>query len=479
MNEAPVARTKIVATLGPATSTPDVVERLLLAGVNVVRLNFSHGTRQEHAERLELVRSTAERLGMPIAVIGDLCGPKIRLLEVKGGTVEVATGHHLRIVREPVLGNAERVAVNRPELFDDAEVGHRILIDDGAVRFHVVSKEADGLTCRCYVGGAIGSRKGLNLPDTDLTVTALTDKDRDDARWAAEAKLEYLALSFVRRAEDVESLRRLLDECHADCHIISKIETRHALDHLDAIIGASHAVLVARGDLGVEVDVATLPRLQKDMIARCRRAGKPVIVATQMLQSMVAAPTPTRAEVSDVANAIYDGADAVMLSAETAVGRFPLAAVETMRHIAVETDAHGPSGTVPIEARTQSELIAAAAARAICNVADDVAAKAVVVRTRSGWMARLLSKFRLSRPVIALTPNESVRRRIALYFGIIPLQADYPSAVDSQIAQADRILIEGRWAEPGDLIVIGLGPRAVANGDSGSIIIHSIDHDDS
>jgi len=474
MPEAPATRTKIVATLGPASSTAEVIEPLLRAGVNVVRLNFSHGTRPAHARVLETVRAASQRLGLPVAVMGDLCGPKIRLLEIEGGAVDVEPGHELRIVREPVLGNAKRVAANRPELFEDAEAGQRILIDDGAVRFHVVAKEPGGLLCRCYVGGRIGSRKGLNLPDTDLSVPALTDKDLDDARWAAAAGLDYLALSFVRRAEDVQSLRQRLDADRGECHIVAKIETRHALDHLDDIIEAADAVLVARGDLGVEVDVATVPRLQKDMTRRCRQAAKPVIVATQMLQSMVESPTPTRAEVSDVANAIYDGADAVMLSAETAVGRFPVRAVEMMRHIAAETEAFGGDDTPPAASSRRNTDVACAVARSLESIADDVNAKVVVVRTRSGRMARLVSKHRLARPVIAVTPAEHVTRRMALYFGVVPVLAEQCHGLEAQIAQVEHMLAERGWAGPGDLIVIGRGPSTVAAGNSGSVTIHAI-----
>ena len=466
--------TKFVATIGPATSSPQALERLLRAGADVVRLNFSHGRRSDHEQAVKAIREVSTRLNLPVAIMGDLCGPKIRLLEIAGSSVDVAPGQTLRIVSTPVLGDAERVAVNDPGVIADVEVGHRLLIDDGTVRFHVVAKDADGLVCECNVGGKLRDHKGLNLPDTDLRNPALTEKDKDDAAWAVEAGLECIALSFVRRAEDVEELREHLASVGGNCHIVSKIETRRSLDNLDAIIEASDGILVARGDLGVEVDVATVPRLQKDMTDRCRRAGKPVIVATQMLQSMVESPVPTRAEVSDVANAILDGADAVMLSAETAVGKYPIQAIEVLERVAQETEAYDEHRFPLVEAGGELE-VATAVARSICAVANDIGALAVAVWTETGTLARLVSKHRLDRPVIALTPSPTVRRRMSLYYGVIPIQADNPLEISALIAQADWVLTAGEWARPGDLVVIGFGPRSLACGDTGSIFIHTVE----
>lgn len=475
MTKTPAPGTKIVATIGPASSSPEAIERLLLAGADVVRLNFSHGRRAEHEQAVKAVRAVSEKLGLPVAIIGDLCGPKIRLLEITDGAVNITAGHTLRIVRESVMGNAERVGANDPGIFEDVQVGHRVLIDDGAVRLHVVAKHDGELVCECDVGGKIANHKGLNLPDTDLRNPALTDKDKDDARWAAEMGLEYLALSFVRRAEDVGQLRQLLTELGSDCHIVSKIETRHALDNLSDIIEASDSILVARGDLGVEVDIATVPRLQKDMTERCRRVGKPVIVATQMLQSMVESPTPTRAEVSDVANAIYDGADAVMLSAETAVGKYPVQAIEMLERVALETEAYDQGEQTRVEIGGGRLGVAAAVARSICAIADDTNAKAIVLWTESGTLARLVSKNRLDRSVVALTPSLAVRRKMSLYYGVTPLQANKPNEADELIAQADRTLTDGGLANVGDLVIVGFGPRSLACGDTGSIMIHTVE----
>jgi pyruvate kinase len=451
------------------------VEALLRAGTDVVRLNFSHGRRRDHEQAVATVRTVADQLNLPVAMIGDLCGPKIRLLEIEGGTVAIAAGQRLQIVRDPVVGNAQRVAVNHPEMLDEIEVGHRVLINDGAISLCVVTKNTTGLVCECQVGGNLSSRKGLNLPDTNLRTVALTDKDKEDLAWAAEAGLEYIALSFVRRAEDVEELRERLATFDTDCHILAKIETRQAIEDLDAIIEASDGILVARGDLGVEMDVATVPRIQKDITNRCRRASKPVIIATQMLQSMIDSPTPTRAEVNDVANAIFDGADAVLLSAETAVGKYPVQAVQMLERVALETEAYDQSRPPPVEIGGGRLEVAAAVARSICAVADDINAKAVVLWTETGLLARLVSKRRQDRPVVALTPSPAAQRRLSLYYGVTPLRAGKLEEANELIAQADRIVSEGGWAGAGDLIVVGFGPRSLASGNTGSIIIHTVE----
>ncbi|MCH7812888.1 MAG: pyruvate kinase [Planctomycetes bacterium] len=465
--------TKIVATLGPATADDQTIEQLLRAGVDVVRLNFSHGTRDEHRRAVEAVRSISQRLDRATAIMGDLCGPKVRLAEIEGGSVRIETGAELRFVTQSVVGNAERLTINHPEILDEIQVGHRLLIDDGAIRLCVTARGPDGLVCDCLVGGKLSTRKGVNLPDTDLSLPTLTAKDLDDLAWAAEAELDYIALSFVRQAADIEDLRRRLTEIGSAAHVLAKIETRQAINDLEAIVTASDGVLIARGDLGVEVDVATVPRLQKEIADLCRRAGKPVIVATQMLQSMVESPVPTRAEVSDVANAIYDGADALLLSAETAIGRYPIRAVEMLGHVARETEAHDQTRRIPLKIGLDPEHVAAAVARSLANVADDVKAAAVVVWTESGRLARLVGKHRLDRPVIGLTSTPTTLRRLALYYGVIPMLAPKPAQTQDLLAAAERATACG-WAKPGDLIIIGCGPRSLIGANTGSIVIHTV-----
>ena len=470
----PRVGTKIVATLGPASRSPHALQRLLNAGAHVVRLNFSHGERAEHQETLNTVRAVAAEQVEAVAVMGDLCGPKIRLGKIASGTVALAEGDRLCLVRQPVLGNAERVSLNQPDIIDDVRVDHRVLIDDGAVRLRVVKTDSEGLTCQCIVGGTIRDHKGVNLPDSDLRMSALTEKDLDDVRWAAASGLDYIALSFVHSAEDVHALRRRLAELAADIHIVSKIETPQAVEDIDAIIEASDAILVARGDLGVEMDVERVPLVQKRIADRCRQAGKPVIVATQMLQSMVQSPVPTRAEVSDVANAIIDGADAVMLSAETAVGRYPVEAVEVMSRVAAQTEAYDQERMRSITVNKARPGVTSAVAQSVVTIAEEVNAKAVAVWTDGGKVARGISKHRLDKPVIALTPSEATRRRMALYYGITSVRAHKPETVEEQIAAVDRALTSGGWADAGDLVVVGIGPRSLECGDTGSISIHAV-----
>ncbi|MCP4246147.1 MAG: pyruvate kinase [bacterium] len=465
--------TKIVATLGPATADEQMIEQLLTAGVDVVRLNFSHGTRDEHRRAVETVRGISQRLDRPTAIMGDLCGPKIRLGEIEGGSVQIESGGELRFVTQAVVGNAQRLSINHPEILDDIQVGHRLLIDDGAIRLRAAEQRPDELVCECQIGGKLSTRKGVNLPDTDLSLPTLTAKDLDDLAWAAEVELDYIALSFVRRASDIEDLRRRLTEIGSTAQVLAKIETRQAVNDLEAIVAASDGVLIARGDLGVEVDVATVPRLQKEIADLCRRAGKPVIVATQMLQSMVESPVPTRAEVSDVANAIYDGADALLLSAETAIGRHPIRAVDTLGHVARETEAHDQSRRLPTKIGLDPEHVAAAVARSLANVANDLDAAAVVVWTESGRLARLVGKHRLDRPVVALTSTSTTWRRLALYYGVIPMQAPKPEQTQDLLTAAERATACG-WAKPGDLIIVGYGPRSLIGANTGSIVIHTV-----
>jgi len=331
------AGTRIVATLGPASARADTVAAIIAAGMDVARINLSHGDRSLHEDIVRRVRQQATKRKAPVAIMGDLCGPKIRVTDLDE-PVTVNDGDTIAIVRAKTEASSTAIATTHPGVVDEVKPGHRILIDDGTIRIRVQDRGGDRLQCACEIGGTIKSRKGMNFPDSDLNVPTLTDKDQNDLAWVAKSELDFVALSFVRKSADVHQLRDRLNALGRNIPIISKIETPQAVRDIDGVIEVSDAILIARGDLGVEVDVERVPLIQKDVAERCRHAGKPVIVATQMLQSMVSAPVPTRAEVSDVANAIMDGADAVMLSAESAIGDYPLQSVETMRRIAVQTD---------------------------------------------------------------------------------------------------------------------------------------------
>ena len=469
-------KTKIIATLGPATASRERLIELFDAGVDVCRLNFSHGELDEHRRTLELIRAIAAERGEPICAIGDLCGPKIRLGAFTGDPVQLNSGATLRFVRGDGPCSAERLTVSYPTFVDEVAAGHRIYIDDGLVRLQVTERRKDELLCTCTVGGAVGSHKGVNLPDTQLSTPALTDKDRRDLDWAIEHGVDYVALSFVREPEDLYELKRLIKQRGADTPVIIKIEKPEALEHLDELIANADAVLVARGDLGVETDIWRVPLIQKDIVARCQTVGVPVIVATQMLQSMVSSPMPTRAEVSDVANAIFDGADAVMLSGETAVGQFPVQAVDMMNRIAAVTGADlarrppaQPEPTVGMYYRPT-----AAVAHAAVQAALDLGARLVAVWSATGTTVRMVAKHRLPMPVVGLTYDERVYRRMNLLFGVIPIRVEPLDNPGAMAAALDAVLLERHLVVPDDLIVVVTSTKPTTPGATDTALVRRI-----
>lgn len=471
-------RTKIIATLGPASDDEAVIRRLLHAGVDVFRLNFSHGSLEEHAARYERIRKICQDLDTHIAVMADLCGPKVRVDPVENGGVNIAEGDRLDIVGGTVLGNAERISTNRPGIVDEVKKGHRVLIDDGSIALRVAEVLPGRLRCVCEVGGTIRTRKGVNLPDSDLVVSALTDDDRRHAAWACEHGVEYVAISFVRKASDVDELRGLLPDPNRGPHVVSKIETPQALNDIDAIIRRSDAVLVARGDLGVELDLARVPLVQKDITRRCQAAAKPVIIATQMLQSMVNEPYATRAEVSDVANAVFDAADAVMLSAETSVGRYPVESVTTMNRIAAEAESYvvRRAETFTADSVATQYPETEAMARAADVLARQAEAVLVAAWTRFGHTVRLLSKCRLNRPVVGITADKSVCGRMSLYYGVFPLTIPRPARVRDMLHELDRTLLARKLCKSGDCVVViaGRGVEELGSTDN-ALLVHTVE----
>jgi pyruvate kinase len=469
-------RTKIIATLGPATADPQRLAAVLEAGVDVCRLNFSHGSREDHERSLRAIREWAARHDQPIAVLGDLCGPKIRLNQVTGEAFTLHPGDTVRFVRGDDDCTTDRLTVSYARFVDEVEVGQRVYIDDGLIRLLVVARDADAVTCTCTTGGRVSSRKGVNLPDTTVSTPALTDKDCRDLDWALARDLDYVALSFVRQPEDLARLQGLIATHKSDIGVIVKIEKAEALEHLDDFIARADGVMVARGDLGVEIDVWRVPLIQKDITARCRAAGKPVIVATQMLQSMIASPMPTRAEVSDVANAILDAADAIMLSGETATGKYPDVAVTMMDRVANTTETYqrerraarlvvrpaGPSGP--------TSAIASAAVQA----ALQLDARLVAVWSATGETVRLVAQHRLPMPVVGLTYDERVYRRINLLYGVVPLRVKPLSNPAEMAAVLDARLIERGLASPGDLIVVVTSTRPRTPGETDTTLVHRI-----
>ncbi|NLX12447.1 MAG: pyruvate kinase, partial [Phycisphaerales bacterium] len=431
-------KTKIVATVGPGCNSEAVLAGMIDAGVNVFRLNFSHGSLDDHAEAVRRIRLLAGKKRAFVAIMGDLCGPKIRLGEIADGKCELREGQTVLIQRQPVLGTPDRVSTNYPALIDEVREGHRVLIDDGNVLLRVQEKQPDAVVCLCEVAGTISDRKGINLPDSRLSTPTLTEKDRRDLQWAMENDLDFIALSFVRRPEDLEQLHDILKGYQSDMKVVSKIEKPEAIEQLEKIIALSDVVLVARGDLGVEMEVCRVPLIQKEITLLCRRQGKPVIIATQMLQSMVDAPVPTRAEVSDVANAILDSTDAVMLSAETSVGKYPLAAVRMIRKIAEQTESFGQHYGDELGASGTSLFpVAKAVVRAAALVAADLNVPAVALWTDHGDSPRLLCKLRLTQPIAAFTADERVCRQMAILYGVFPVHRPQVLGLHSFMEQAD------------------------------------------
>jgi pyruvate kinase len=475
-----MVRTKIIATMGPACGDVETLLQLFTAGVGICRLNFSHGTLDAHLLMLRKIREAAARWDTPIAVLGDLCGPKIRLGQVKDvdgtGGMPVSIGDQITIQRAAIVGENSRVSCIYPGFVDDVQVGDRVLIEDGLLRFVCTDKNYNEIVCSCTAGGILKSSKGINLPSTVVNIPSITDRDWDCVEWAIENDLDYLALSFVRSADDIALLREHLRNQESDIHLVAKIEKAEAIGQIDKIIETADALMVARGDLGVEMDLAQVPLIQKDLVARCQIAGKPVIVATQMLQSMIDASSPTRAEVSDVANAILDGTDAVMLSGETSVGKFPVGVVHIMSHVAGVTEqstvAQRPLRDVQIRLRTNP--ISAAIARGVHDIVEDLKPALVAVYSQTGATARIFSKYRFSVPIIALSGDHRVLRRMALHYGVVPQEMPAPRNMTELTAQVDGLIRNRGYAKAGDRVVIVAGASLGTPGTLNSIILHTL-----
>ena len=465
-------RAKIVATLGPASSSYENIRALIDAGVNVARMNLSHGSYQVHDAVFTTVRRAAEDSGEPVAVLVDLQGPKIRLGRFEAGPYELAEGDIFTITTEDILGSKDIVGTTFAGLPQDVKPGDFLLIDDGKVRVRVLKTDGVRVRTEVVVGGPVSDNKGINLPGVAVNVPALSEKDEADLRWALRLGADYVALSFVRSAADVTRVQEIMAEEERRVPVIAKIEKPQAVDALEEIIDAFDGIMVARGDLGVELPLEAVPIVQKHAVELARRMAKPVIVATQMLESMISSPVPTRAETSDVANAVLDGADAVMLSGETSVGEYPVVTVATMARIVASTEDHGleripPLGTKP---RTQGGAITLAAA----EVADFVEAKYVCVFTESGDSARRMSRLRFPIPMKAFTPDEAIRRRMNLTWGIQSFLVDRVEHTDLMYHQVDTVLMGTGLAEEGDRVVVISGSPPGIPGSTNDIRVHVI-----
>ncbi|MHC4439646.1 MAG: pyruvate kinase, partial [Planctomycetota bacterium] len=450
-------KTKIIATLGPSCAEAETIETMIDNGVDVFRLNFSHGTLDEHARLMETLNVARSWHNQMTAVLGDLCGPKIRTGNIEPQGQMLQAGYKVSIVRGNQLGTAQCFGTNYECFNQDVETGHRIFIDDGQIMLNVVGRDGEDLVCEVVIGGTLYSRKGINLPDTQISIPSITEFDFECVDWAVEQNLDFLALSFVRSVDEINQLKEYIRKAGADIKIIAKIETPQALEHLEPIVDASDAVLVARGDLGVEMDLAEVPLIQKRITKMCRNHGKSVIVATQMLQSMTQNPTATRAEVSDVANAIMDFTDAVMLSGETAVGKYPVKSAQTIERIAKVTEAYLDKQYTAEHHRstTTGELaLTAAVARSVGQLVEDIDAKLVAVWSQSGSSARLLSKARIDVPVLALSSDERSCRQMCLHYGVIPCCQPIPENISQFTSLVDKLILENKWAHTGDRIIL-------------------------
>ena len=457
-------RTKIVGTIGPASSSTTVIGQLIKAGMNVARLNLSHGTHHEHNQYLQTIREVSQRLGIKVAILIDLPGPKYRIGKLKDRRAALKKGSTVVLTSQPVTGDARLVPVSPPNLPQNVRVKDKVLIDDGAIQLRVLTVADTEVKCLVTMGGVLTDGRGLAVPGLQTPGPFITDAIRQHILFAIQEQPDYLAISFVSSAEDVAEVRAILRDNSVDIPIIAKIERGVAVNRFGSILAASDGIMVARGDLGVDIPLEKVPLVQKEIIRKCNQAGKPVITATQMLESMVNLASPTRAEVTDVANAIFDGTDATMLSAETSVGSYPVPAVRTMAKIAKETESRLPYGQMLAERGgwlepTTEELISYNA----CLTAHSLHAVAIVALTRSGSTAGRVSRFRPKVPVLALTPADAVCGQLLLRWGVHPIQTSGSSSVDELFFTAASLAKELKLAKPGDLIIITGGiPIGVA-----------------
>ncbi len=473
-------RTKIVCTLGPAVDSEEMIRGLIRAGMDAARFNFSHGTHDEHLKRLHMLNAVRDSIRQPVATILDTKGPEIRIRTFADQSVTLAAGDAFTLTTADAAGDKSRVSVTYKDLHKEVEPGQEILIDDGLVAIRVERIEGREIHCRVENGGALSNHKSINIPGANIHLPAITEKDVEDIRFGVENDFDFIAASFVRRASDVEEIRQVLHRFGGDSvKIIAKIENQEGVDNMEEIIKVSDGVMVARGDLGVEIPAARVPIIQKRLIHKCLLEGKPVITATQMLDSMIRNPRPTRAEVSDVANAVFDGTSCVMLSGETASGRYPLEAVEAMADIVKEAERSAPHWKQFEEFKMVSApSVNDAITHTGCLTARDLRAKAILTATASGHTARMTARFRPACPVVALTMHEKVRRQLAICWGVTPLLTGEVTSTDRILAMACQVAVREKIVKKGDTVVITAGVPLGRAGQTNLLKAHVIDEDD-
>ncbi|MDQ0087000.1 pyruvate kinase [Paenibacillus anaericanus] len=452
-------KTKIVCTIGPSSESLENIKKLIMAGMNVARLNFSHGDFEEHGARIKTIREASAELGKSIAILLDTKGPEIRTGKLKEEPIELVQDEFITLTTEEILGDKDRISITYTDLPGDVEVGSTILIDDGLIGLTVVDIQGTEIKCRIVNGGTIKSKKGVNVPGVDISLPGITEKDANDIVFGVEQGVDFIAASFVRKASDVLEIRQLLERHNAaNIQIISKIENQQGVDNLDEILEVSDGLMVARGDLGVEIPAEDVPLAQKQMIAKCNLVGKPVITATQMLDSMQRNPRPTRAEASDVANAIFDGTDAIMLSGETAAGKYPVESVLTMSRIAEKAESALEYREIFIkQSNAQQTTVTEAISQSVANSALELNAKAIITSTETGYTARMVSKYRPKAPIIAVTTEDQTMRRLALNWGVTPVKGNVASSTDEMFDKAMKGGLDSGIVKEGDLVVITAG----------------------
>ncbi len=471
-------KTKIVCTLGPATDDPDILRKLMQNGMNVARLNFSHGTHEEQQKRVDLFKQIRDELGLPIALLLDTKGPEIRLGNFETGSVDLKEGQLFTLTVRDVLGNDEMVSVSYKGLPDDVSVGNRILIDDGLIELLV--REVDGPDIRCEVQneGKVSNHKGINVPGVSIKLPYMSEKDKQDICFGIKNDFDFIAASFVRTAQDVWEVRKVLEQNGgSNIQIIAKIENGEGVANIEEILRFSDGIMVARGDMGVEIPLEELPIIQKMLIEKCYKAGKPVITATQMLDSMIRNPRPTRAETTDIANGIYDGTSAIMLSGETSVGKYPVESLKTMARIAVRTERSiDYRKRFALESFNVQPNVTNAISHATCTTAHDLGAAAIISVTKSGHTARMVSKFRPACPIVATTTSVKVYRQLAISWGVYPLLADIKETTDDLFDHAVEKALQSGIVKNGDLVVITAGLPLGISGTTNILKVHLVGH---
>ena len=469
-------KTKIVCTVGPACEDKDLLVKMLESGMNVARMNFSHGSHEEHKRRMDVVKAARDIVGKPVGIMLDTKGPEVRIGCFEGGRAEIITGKQVILTVEDVLGTAERFSVSYKELHKEAKVGTKILIADGLIALTVTKVVGNDVYCKALNGGSLSDRKNVNIPGATSKLPALTERDKEDLRFGVEQEIDFVAASFIRKASDILEIKQVLQSCGGErIFVIAKIENQEGVDNVDEILKVADGLMVARGDLGVEIPTEEMPLVQKMLIRKANEVGKPVITATQMLDSMIKNPRPTRAEVTDIANSILDGTDAIMLSGETAAGAYPLEAVKTMADIAKRAET-----MVDFEKNLAKDhnngivSVSNAISYASCSTALDLGAAAIIIPTHSGTTARMVSKFRPSMPIIAAVVDEHIRRRLSLIYGVYSVIVVFSENTDTALENSVKGAVDGGYVQSGELVVITAGIPVGVSGTTNMLKVHVV-----